>query len=126
MANPLTIKAQAVSRAKKERYLISLSEDKFRDEVLRPLLLRQGLQDGRELCGPTEEGKDTLFVAVDQLGMDNVYVVQTKKGSMNLAGKASQNTTVAATQLKTALDTRVILKRTGKRFYPQSNSLRER
>ena len=47
----LTERAKALSRFKKERYLLSLSEDAFRDEVVRPLFLRQGLGDGRDLCG---------------------------------------------------------------------------
>ncbi len=37
MTNPLTIRAQAISRLKKERYLLLLSEDDFRDQVIRPL-----------------------------------------------------------------------------------------
>ena len=81
MSEGLTQRAAAISRFKKERFLLSLSEDDFRDLVVRPLLLRQGLQDGRDLCGPFEEGKDALFVAIDQLGLQNIWVVQTKKES---------------------------------------------
>ncbi len=110
MSQTLTLKAKAISRVKKERFLLAMPEDRFRDEVVRPLFLRMGLKDGRELCGPTEEGKDTLFVAVDQLAVQNVYVVQTKRGSLNLARQASQNVVEATTQLKTAPATTVILK----------------
>lgn len=88
---------------------MDLPEDSFRDQVIRPVFLRQGLKDGRDLCGPTEEGKDALFVSVDQLGMEDVYVVQTKKGSLNLTAKASQNLVTAITQLRTALETKVLL-----------------
>lgn len=102
-----TVTAETISRFKKERFLLSMSEDKFRDEVVRPLLLRLGLKDGRDVCGPFEKGKDAVFVALDQLGMRDVYVVQTKRGPLNLARKASANVVEAATQLKTALDTKV-------------------
>ena len=47
---------------KKQEYLRAFSEDDFRDQVLRPLFLRKGLTDGRDYCGPTEEGKDCLFI----------------------------------------------------------------
>lgn len=107
MAENLSVRAEAISRLKKERFLLSLSENRFRDEVIRPLFRRMGLKDGRELCGPSEEGKDALFLATDKLGIEDVYVVQTKKGSLNLAKKASQNVVEAATQLKTALETPV-------------------
>lgn len=33
-----------ISRFKKERFLLSMSEDDFRDKVVRPLFLRQGLR----------------------------------------------------------------------------------
>jgi hypothetical protein len=109
MSSDLTSQAAAISRFKKERFLATLSEDDFRDTVVRPLFLRQGLDDGRDLCGPTEEGKDAVFIAQNPLGLRDVYVVQTKKGSLNLARKATQNIEDAATQLKTALATRVVL-----------------
>ncbi len=102
MIDPATI-----SRFKKERFLLSLSEDVFRDEVVRPLYLRRGLRDGRDLCGPLEKGKDALFISRDSLGMDDVYVVQTKKGHLNMAKKATANVVEAITQLKTALETKV-------------------
>ena len=111
-------RAATLSRFKKQRFLIRLSEDAFRDEVIRPIFLRQGLKDGRDLCGPTEEGKDALFVAVDQLGMEDVYVVQTKRGSLNLAAKASQNLVAAVTQLRTALATRVLFTKSKTRKLP--------
>ena len=105
----LTDRATTISRFKKERHLQSLSEDQFRDQVVRPLFLRQGLRDGRDLCGPTEYGKDALFIATNQLGQREVYAVQTKKGNLNLAKRASANLADAATQLKTAVDTNVVL-----------------
>jgi energy-coupling factor transporter ATP-binding protein EcfA2 len=103
--------ARATSRRKKERFLLQMTEDEFRDSVVRPLLLRRGLADGRDLCGPTEEGKDILFLSQTRIGTWDVYVVQTKKGSLNLSSNVSHNVTQAAVQLRTALNTTVVLLR---------------
>lgn len=109
MATRLTAQAETISRQKKDRHLRSLSEDDFRDHVIRPLFLRQGLADGRDLCGPSEHGKDAIFIATNQLGQQEVYAVQTKKGNLNLGKKASANLADAATQLRTAVDTNIAL-----------------
>lgn len=98
--NPVTI-----SREAKQRFMLKLSEDRFRDEVVRPLLLLKGLKDGRELCGPTEQGKDALFYEHDLLDNLEVIAVQTKKGSVNLAVKASHNIENIVAQLRTAAGT---------------------
>lgn len=100
-------KPETVSLFKKRRFLLEMSESEFRDEVLRPLFLRQGLKDGRDLCGPSEEGKDALFVSTDQLGIEDVYVVQTKKGKVNLASKAGANLLDIVAQLRTAAGTKI-------------------
>jgi GTPase SAR1 family protein len=105
----LTEKAKLISRFRKERYLLSFSEDSFRDEVVRPLLLRKGFQDGRDLCGSDEKGKDSIFISRDPLGVVDVYAVQTKKGKLNLTRKITENLVEATTQLKTALSTPVVL-----------------
>lgn len=105
-ASALT-KPETISRFKKERFLLTLSEDEFRDQVVRPLFLRQGLKDGRDMCGPSEKGKDAVFVYQDPLGMMDVYAVQTKKGSLNMSGKSTENIVTAITQLRTALQTRI-------------------
>lgn len=114
----LNIQVESISRVQKDRFLLSLSEDAFRDRVVRPLFLRQGLKDGRELCGPSEEGKDTLFVSTDELGMHNIYEVQTKKGSINLAGKANKSLVTTITQLRTALETTVVLLEKRQKVHP--------
>src|ERR1017187_4849811 len=113
ISNPETI-----SRFKKERFLLSMTEDDFRDTVVRPLFLRQGLQDGRDLCGPSEKGKDAVFVAVDPLGMENLYVIQTKKGSITMSRRVGDNLIEAKTQLKTAIATRVPLVAKHKKIFP--------
>ncbi len=94
-----------VSRTQKERHLFKLSEDDFRDQVVRPLLLLKGFNDGRDLCGPTEQGKDALFYEFDKLGTLELSAVQTKKGNINLAAKASNNAANLIAQLKTAAGT---------------------
>jgi hypothetical protein len=110
-ATKLTEYAATVSEFKKLRYLKELSEDEFRDRVVRPLLLLRGMKDGRDLCGPHEAGKDSIFVSENVLGQLDVYSVQTKRGSLNLGRKATQNIVEATTQLKTALATSVVLLR---------------
>lgn len=49
MAGGASSRAKTLSRFRKQRFLMSLSEDAFRDRVIRPVFLRQGLQDGRDL-----------------------------------------------------------------------------
>jgi hypothetical protein len=117
-AQQSTLRPALISRFKKERFLRTLSEDDFRDKLVRPLFLRKGFKDGRELCGTKEEGKDTLFIDEDKLGMKQIWVVQTKAGNLNLSGKYSQNTTIASTQLKTALEIKITLLATKQRIYP--------
>ncbi len=94
-----------ISRLQKERFLLKLSEDAFRDQVVRPLLLLKGFQDGRDLCGPNEQGKDALFYEYDKLGNFELSAVQTKKGRINLAAKATENITNLVAQLRTAAST---------------------
>lgn len=108
----------SISRFKKERFIKSLSEDDFRDKVVRPLFLRRGFTDGRELCGIEEEGKDTVFVDQNKLDMQQIWAIQTKRGNINLSSKASQNTVTAATQLKTALETKILFTLTKKKVKP--------
>jgi len=106
-AETKSMDAAAISRFKKERFLMQLSEDEFRDKVVRPLFLHMGLRDGRDTCGREEEGKDALFVDTNKLGMREIWAVQTKRGNLNMASKASANTIAAITQLRTALSTKV-------------------
>jgi len=108
----------AISRIKKERYLLTLSEDNFRDKVVRPLFLRRGFTDGREMCGPQEEGKDTIFVDHNRIGMREIWAIQTKRGNINLSGKTTQNITEIGTQLKTALGTKITMISTKEKIKP--------
>jgi hypothetical protein len=94
-----------ISRTSKERFLAQMSEDHFRDNVVRPILLLKGYKDGRDLCGPTEQGKDAIFYEHDRLGTLELTAIQTKKGSVNLASKAADNLPNIVAQLKTAATT---------------------
>lgn len=104
-----TIRPETISRFKKQRFLKQLTEKQFRDEVIRPLFYRRGLQDGRDTCGVSEEGKDAIFIEKNALGMEIIYVVQTKIGNLNLSSRITNNIIEAITQLKTALNTKVII-----------------
>jgi hypothetical protein len=97
---------EILSRNKKERFLLSMNEDRFRDEVVRPLMLRIGFKDGRDLCGSDELGKDALFILENPLGLNDIYVIQTKKGSLTMAREASKNVMEATTQIGMALKTK--------------------
>ena len=105
----LTERAKAISQLTKLRFLASLSEKDFRDRVVRPLFRKKGFTDGRDVCGPEEHGKDAIFVKQDPFGVSDVYVVQTKKGKLNLSRKVTENFVEATTQLKTALFTTVTI-----------------
>ncbi|MBS1516441.1 MAG: NACHT domain-containing protein [Bacteroidetes bacterium] len=91
----------------KQKYLSSLSEEEFRDKVVRELFFRLGFKDGREYCGPLEEGKDCIFIENNKFGDFDVIAVQTKKGNLNKSGKQHENLLYAKTQIRTALDSKI-------------------
>ena len=107
-----------LSRFAKLQRLMNFSEDEFRDLVVRPLFLRQGLHDGRDLCGPDEKGKDAFFIHINPLKSKEIYVLQTKKGRLNLSRNVNSSVVEAETQLKTALKTKVYLTQTKEKKYP--------
>lgn len=100
------IDPSTISLRAKLEFLGKFSEDDFRDRVVRPLFFRLGFSDGRDLCGPMEEGKDTLFTKLNPLTDFDIWVVQTKKGKLDLSSKSQSNLVTAETQLRTALNTR--------------------
>ena len=110
----LTARAQTISLFKKRRFLLSFSEAEFRDRVVRPLFLRQGLKGGTDVCGPNEMGRDAVFLTTNTFGLREIYVVQTKKGALKMTRSATHNVVEATTQLKTALATPVHLLHEGK------------
>ncbi|MCU7853656.1 MAG: NACHT domain-containing protein [Candidatus Thiodiazotropha sp. (ex Monitilora ramsayi)] len=114
----LIVNSCSISRFKKEKFLKEMSEDSFRDELIRPLLLRIGYQDGRDFCGPTEYGKDAVFSEVNRLDQKEYVAIQTKKGNLTLSSKASQNVVSAITQLNTALAQPIPLLKEKKRIFP--------
>ena len=90
---------------RKKKFLAKLSEDEFRDKVVRPLYIAQGLIHGKDTCGPDEEGKDCYFWFEDPIRGRVLYCVQTKRGHLKLASKLRDNVTNALTQMRTALET---------------------
>jgi len=107
-----------ITQEEKERFLAQMSEDDFREKVVRRLFKRLGLTDGRDLCGPTEHGKDALFFEADALGGRDLVVVQTKKGNLNLASNPSQNLYEAIAQLRTALKADYVCVKDKRRLFP--------
>lgn len=105
----MSLDPQTIPLFKKMKYLKEMTEDDFRDNVVRPVFLRMGLKDGRDYCGVDEEGKDCMFVEKDAFGQEVVYVVQTKKGNINKSSTANESYIVARTQLQTALTSKVSL-----------------
>jgi hypothetical protein len=77
--------------------------------VVRPIFLNQGFTDGRDTCGPFEQGKDCYFTKTSELTGTDVSVVQTKKGKITKASTPKDNLDGIVTQLRTALDTSVLL-----------------
>lgn len=125
MASPARssgIDPRAISLFRKQRHLQALTEDDFRDLVLRPLLLRKGFQDGRDTCGPTEQGKDCYFITHDKFDIRLIYAVQTKRGHITMSRKAKDNANEAVTQLRTALEAPIVLLRA----YPKTSSMADR
>lgn len=92
-----------INQEEKEKFLASFSEDDFRDRVVRRLFIALGYKDGRDLCGPEEEGKDAIFLEKDKFGDAQVTAVQTKVGSITLAGDPSKNLHGLLVQVRTAL-----------------------
>jgi hypothetical protein len=84
-----------------------MTEEDFRDRLVRPLFLRKGFVHGAELCGPAEAGKDCFFRMSAPFGGDHITVVQTKIGNLNMGREPSKNVEEAATQLRTAMAAKV-------------------
>ena len=102
--------ATKIVDAEKRRLLDSLSEDDFRDKVVRPVYRRLGMEHVRETCGPDEEGKDCIFAYRDPLGETVLIAVQTKRGKLTMAASSpSANLVMAEAQLNTALNALIIV-----------------
>lgn len=101
-----SIIAQKVPDARKRELLAALSEDDFRDQVIRPLYRRQGARHLRDTCGADERGKDCLFTVSDPLDDSPMLIaVQTKRGAITMAGTSpKQNLANIETQLRMCLD----------------------
>lgn len=102
----------------KKKFLASFTEDDFRDKVVRPLYLAQGLHHGKDTCGTDEEGKDCYFWGSDPIRKRSLYAVQTKRGNLKLSSKLRDNVTSAEAQLRTALNTYVHDSLTKQKYQP--------
>ncbi len=114
----LKASAAIISRHKKSKFLQLLSEDEFHDRVIRPLFIRLGYLDGRDLCGRDEKGKDVIFLSPTPLGTNDILAVQTKKGNLTLVAKARDNLINAVTQLRMAIETSVVFIKTKEKKFP--------
>ena len=76
------------------------------------------LQDGRDLCGVNERGKDAIFVSIDELGIESLYAIQTKKGTLTMSRRVGENLIEAITQLKTAIATPVPILARHEKVFP--------
>jgi NACHT domain len=101
------LKSGLIPSFKKLQFLKSMSEDEFRDRVVRPFYILRNLEPGKDLCGPDEEGKDCYFFGSDTVRGRILYAIQTKKGDLRMSQAARDNVTNAATQMKTALETQI-------------------
>jgi GTPase SAR1 family protein len=68
----------SISRHKKARFLLALTPQDFRDQVIRPLFRARGL---KEIAHENNNG-ELVFVAHDSLLLPNIYVVFFKAGSL--------------------------------------------
>jgi GTPase SAR1 family protein len=101
--------AARLSQRDKQQYLLGLTEDQFRDKVVRPIFRYMGYSDGRDTCGPDEMGRDAIFTQSSELSGVEITVVQTKRGNITKTSKASDNLDNIAAQLRTAIQTPVKL-----------------
>lgn len=112
------LRTSDISWERKLKFLMGMTEDQFRDRVIRPVFERQDLVHIRRTCGPEEEGKDCCFSGFDALGRRMIYAVQAKKGQINMTSKATENLHTAIAQLRTALETDVLLVETREKVRP--------
>ncbi len=103
MESPL--QPSLIASFRKQKFLEEMTEDEFRDRVVRPFYILQGLEHGKDLCGPDEDGKDCYFFAKDVIRGKILYAIQTKRGDLKMSRIARDNVVSAATQMKTALHT---------------------
>ena len=115
-----SVSAKILPLFQKKKHLESLSENDFRDTVVRPLYLLQGLTGGRDTCGTDEEGKDCYMFREDRIAGRQLYVIQTKKGDITMAGTSKKNANLinVVTQLRMALVTPVKDIKTHAPYYP--------
>jgi hypothetical protein len=121
--NPSSQSVAAVKRISlvvKKAFLAAMSEDDFRDRVVHPLFVEKGMEFGKDVCGIDEQGKDCYFWVQHPVVGRTLTVVQTKRGKLNLARKPKENVEEAATQMRTAIATKVSNPANGTEILPAS------
>jgi len=89
----------------KKSYLKEMSEDDFRDKVVRPLFIMKGMRRGKDVCGVDEDGKDCYLYTEDSVRKNILYAIQTKKGDVKMSRVNQDNLLNILTQIRTALQT---------------------
>lgn len=103
-----SLNPKSISQSQKERFLLRMSENQLRDEVVTPLFLRQGLKDAEGLFQPLKNRKASIFSSVDKLGIEDLYVAVYQVGNLNLASKSKENLSKALEQIKAVLQDRLV------------------
>lgn len=109
-----------ISLRTKKKYIGEFTEDEFRDKVVHPLFVAKGMNFGKDVCGPDEQGKDCYFWSQHPVVGRTLTVVQTKRGKLNLSRKPVESVMEAATQLKTAIATKVSDPKNGTEMLPSA------
>jgi hypothetical protein len=113
-------RAKHIPEADKEKYLANFTEDQFRDLVIIRIFKLRGFIYDRETHGANEQGKDLIFTVQDPLGVEQVYAIQAKRGSLTMASKATENIETALTQLRTALAAEVVVGKPRRKVKPDT------
>jgi len=115
-----SVVAKRISSVAKKKFLAAMTEDDFRDRVVHPLFVEKGMEFGKDVCGINEQGKDCYFWLQHPVVGRTLTVVQTKRGKLNLARKPKENVEEAATQMRTAITTKVCNPANGTEILPSS------
>lgn len=116
--NKLLATINQIPLSTKKKFLKELTEDDFRDRVVRPLFILMGMEFAKDVCGTDEQGKDCYFWEEHTIAGRTATVVQTKRGNLSLSSKSKENAVIAATQIKTALETKISDPAIGAQIFP--------
>ena len=78
-------------------------------KVFRPIFKQLGFADGRDTCRPQEQGRDAYCTQDNPPSGVEITAIQTKCDKITKSSKPSDNLDTIVTQLRTAIDTPVML-----------------